>query len=388
VAYSGHPRCIDRQGGVTIQQGALVNKFAVAWFCFGLALAGMAQHEVAQARAYEKEGPPRELTSEQAARAADNYAKYCTLCHGANREGHVNDHAPSLRSRSLFESGVPHAILRPLSYGREGTAMGGYLDEVGGPLSLDEAWDLTYWLFWQSGAERVVLSEDPVAGDIERGAQVYQQYCADCHGAQGEGITAPALANPSALAHNKDEFIRYAIENGRDGTPMVAFSDTLSEPDIDNVTAFIRSRETDWSAGKPVLRSLPTPDQYVINPGAADPGFTLAEGKYVSSADLAAALAAGQRMVLLDTRVTSVWQRAHIEGSIPFPYYTDLGEKVASIPTDVQIVAYCSCPRAAAEYIIEQLAGLGYTKTAVLYEGIFGWMNMGYPVTRADPAIQ
>ena len=44
--------------------------------------------------------------------------------------------------------------MRSLSYGQEGAAMAGYFDEVGGPLILDEVWDLTYWLFWQSGAEQ------------------------------------------------------------------------------------------------------------------------------------------------------------------------------------------------------------------------------------------
>jgi cytochrome c553 len=108
-------------------------------------------------KVYEKQEPPRELTVEQAALASANYQKYCVLCHGENREGHKNDHAPSLRGKSLFESGVPHSILRPISYGRQGTAMGGYLDEMGGPMTLDEVWDLTYWLFWQSGAQRVKL---------------------------------------------------------------------------------------------------------------------------------------------------------------------------------------------------------------------------------------
>jgi len=98
-------------------------------------------------KVYEKQDPPRELTSQQAEVASANYQKYCSLCHGDNREGHKNDHAPSLRAKSLFESGVPHSILRPISYGRQGTAMGGYLDEMGGPMTLDEVWDLTYWLF-------------------------------------------------------------------------------------------------------------------------------------------------------------------------------------------------------------------------------------------------
>lgn len=328
--------------------------------------------------------PPRKLTAQQAKVAAANYQKYCALCHGEDRQGHVNDHAPSLRSRSLFESGVPHAILRPLSYGRQGTPMGGYLDEVGGPLSLSETWNLTYWLFEQSGVQRVALSTEPVHGDIEKGKALYQKECASCHGKDGEGVTAPALGNQSALAHNTDEFIRYAIENGRNDTPMAAYGDKLSAEEIDNITAFLRSQASGWEMQKPVLRKLPTPDEYIINPDGKNPNFKLTDNRYVSSKDLFSALEAKQRIVLLDTRVTSVWQTAHIQGSFPLPYYADFDEAVKTLPKDVQIVAYCSCPRAAADSVINKLRRRGYTRTAVLYEGIFGWMHQGYPVMRRD----
>lgn len=332
----------------------------------------------------EKPSPPRKLTPEQSKRAEANYQKYCSLCHGADRQGHVNDHAPSLRSKSLFESGIPHAVLRPMSYGRLGTAMGGYLDEIGGPMTLDETWDLTYWLFWQSGAERVAMTTDPVHGDTERGGILYQSECASCHGTQGEGVTAPALGNQSALAHNTDEFLHYAITNGRQDTPMIAYKDKLSADDINNITAFLRSRASGWTMGKPVLKELPSADEYIINKAGADPDFTLSENMYVSSADLLAALQSKKKMVLLDTRVTSVWQRAHIEGSFPLPYYADFDAVTSSLPKDVQIVAYCSCPRAAAVSVVKQLRARGYSRTAVLYEGIFGWMNLGYPVMRGD----
>ena len=88
-------------------------------------------------RVYEKQAPPRQLTEEQAVVASGNYQKYCSLCHGENREGYKNDHAPSLKSKQLFEAGIPHSVLRPLSYGRQGTAMAGYLEDVGGPMTLD-----------------------------------------------------------------------------------------------------------------------------------------------------------------------------------------------------------------------------------------------------------
>lgn len=328
--------------------------------------------------------PPRKLTTEQAKVASANYQKYCALCHGENREGHANDHAPSLKSKSLFESGVPHAILRPMSYGRKGTAMGGYLDEVGGPMTLDETWDLTYWLFEQAGVERLKLSTNPVLGDIKLGEKTYQKECSQCHGIQGEGVTAPALGNQSALAHNTDEFIRHAIINGRQNTPMVAFKDKLSSEEINSITAFLRSKALGWKEERTILKALPAPEEYVINKDGKDPNFTLKDGMYVSSKDLYDAMKNKKRMVLLDTRVTSVWQTAHLEGSIPFPYYADLDETVKGIPFDVQIVAYCSCPRAAADYTINKLRAKGYTRTAVLWEGIFGWMHLGLPVMRGD----
>lgn len=323
---------------------------------------------------------PRKLSAAETERAAANYQRYCSLCHGADRQGYVNDHAPSLRSKSLFRSGVPHEVLRPIQYGRDGTPMGGYLDEVGGPLTLDETWNLTYWLFWEADVDRVRITKNLVAGDVDRGAALYRENCATCHGENGEGITAPALGNPSALSHNSDEFIRYAIREGRDGTPMAAWKDTLSSDDIDNLTAFLRSRASGWEQSKVVLRDVPTPDQYVINKDGDDPDFDLQDGLYVSSEDLLTALEAKNRMVLLDTRVTSVWQRVHIEGAVPMPYYTDFDAIVEDLPKDVQIVAYCSCPRAAADDVVRRLRRRGFTRTATLYEGIFGWMNLGYPV--------
>jgi cytochrome c oxidase cbb3-type subunit 3/ubiquinol-cytochrome c reductase cytochrome c subunit len=285
-----------------------------------------------------------------------------------------------------MESGIAHQVLRPMQYGREGTAMGGYLDEVGGPMTLDETWDLTYWLFEQAGYDRLKFSTNPVHGDIKRGEVVYQKQCASCHGNKGEGITAPALMNQSALAHNTDEFIRYAIQEGRQDTPMQAFKNKLSKADIDNITVFLRSKSLGWTDEKPVLRALPEPKDYIINKNGEDPNFALKDGMYVMSKDLNEALSAKKRMVLLDTRVTSVWQTAHIEGAIPFPYYADLDETVAGIPKDVQIIAYCSCPRAAADHTINKLRARGYTRTAVLWEGIFGWMHLGYPVRRGDIA--
>lgn len=325
-----------------------------------------------------------ELTAEQVESAEANYQKYCALCHGPDRAGYANDHAPSLKSNSLFSSG-PDQVWVATSYGRPDTPMGGYLDEVGGPMSFAEIWELVLWLHQTSGAERIELSSEVVVGDATVGRAVYAQECAECHGETGEGGIGTALSNRAFLATASDQFIRYAIANGRDGTPMPGFRDRLSPEKIDAVTSFLRSRASGWTATVPVRRSPPAPEDYVLNPDGSEPELELKDDLYVSSADLKRALDSQSRIVILDARVTSQWRLAHIEGAVPLPYYNAIEHKhTADLPRDVQIVVYCACPRAASEKVVKALREYGFSKTAVLYEGVLGWLSLGFPVVRGD----
>jgi mono/diheme cytochrome c family protein len=298
------------------------------------------------------EMPPMGI-EEQAAAAAD-YQKYCALCHGADRKGYANDDAPSLGSESLMRSGYPTHILYAVAYGRRGTPMGGYFDEIGGPLNRNDLYRLIRWLKEQVGVDFIDLPLEPVNGDVELGREVYDMHCAVCHGDNGEGKIGPAIGNPAMLSLTTDSFLKYAIENGRDGTQMPSFSDTLTLDEINGVTAFLRSRSSGWTVEKPVLRE-----------------------------DLNRALEEKRRLVLLDTRVPSMWQMANIEGSVPVPYYFGNFDGVAEdLPTDgTWIVIYCECPRASAESVNFKLRERGFKNTAVLWEGIQGWVALGYPVS-------
>ena len=182
----------------------------------------------------------------------------------------------------------------------------------------------------------------------------------------------------------KDEFMRYASREGRDGTPMQAWKNLLSAGDIDNLTAFLRSKADGWEPVQTVLREYPTKEQYILNPDGEDPEFEVKDGMYVMSAELYKILQDGKRIMLMDTRVPSVWQRAHIKGAVPMPYYTDVDQVVSDLPKDVVIVAYCSCPRAASDHLVNQLRERGFDNAYTLYEGVFGWMNLGYPVMRGE----
>jgi mono/diheme cytochrome c family protein/rhodanese-related sulfurtransferase len=81
-----------------------------------------------------------------------------------------------------------------------------------------------------------------------RGAQLYAQMCAVCHGPRGAGYKAdqaPAITHASFLASVSDDFLRQAINNGRSGTTMSAWSilrgGPLSRADVDAIIAYLRT---------------------------------------------------------------------------------------------------------------------------------------------------
>lgn len=337
--------------------------------------------------AHAQSGPPT-LTPEAGVAAADSYQRYCALCHGEQREGHVNDHAPSLKSPSLISSAFPMILGESIAYGRIGTPMGAYLDEVGGPMTRREIMDMTLWLRQVADVAPVEIGFEIIAGDATAGEATYQAHCAECHGREGEGGTGTALGNATMLALTPDAFLRHAIVYGREDTPMPSFAETLTDEDIDNVTTFLRSRSTGWAVSDRELRTPPALNDAVIHPEGDAPKFELRDGRYVMAAELDREMKAKRRMVLLDTRVTSMWQLAHLEGSVPLPYYADRNAVVGSLPRDgTWIVAYCECPRAAADSVVRWLREDGFENTAVLYEGIQGWVALGYPVTAGDASV-
>jgi mono/diheme cytochrome c family protein/rhodanese-related sulfurtransferase/4-hydroxyphenylpyruvate dioxygenase-like putative hemolysin len=315
--------------------------------------------------------------------AGELYTKYCALCHGDDRQGYVADNAPSLRSKSLLATSKKNNFMRyTIQYGRANTAMGGYLNTQGGPMEYIEVELLLEYLYQLAEVEEAIdVSREPVVGDIALGASLYQETCAVCHGANGEGVTAPALGNPMLLATATDHFLRYAIAEGRDGTPMIAFKDSLSSEEIDGLTAFLRSRASGWDVPESDSVKVPTPEEYVLNPDGKDPVFELREGKYVSSEQVNRALEKGEKMIILDARSEVAWRQMHIPGAIPVPYYEEPENFIDDIPNDgTQIVIYCACPHAASGRVQSTLKRHGFKNTAIIDEGILVWAQMGFPV--------
>lgn len=153
--------------------------------------------------------------------------------------------------------------------------MAPYEKSQGGPLDEDDIELILQWLYELSGVKKPIeMSIKPITGNVALGKRLYAKKCASCHGTKGEGVRAPALANPMLLATASDAFLRYTISEGRDSTPMPSFKDSLSKVEINALTAYIGSRASGWNAPEAVTVTEPLPENYVLNPRNKSPAFT------------------------------------------------------------------------------------------------------------------
>ncbi len=206
---------------------------------------------------------------EQLELGARLYAENCAVCHGPNGEGRVGAELsrdwpsirPDLRVKTVIEEGVP------------GSPMLAWSQMNGGPLTGEEIEALTlYILSWETGGlpdlaptptftPRPPITPIPdIEGDPNRGAVLYAENCAVCHGPDGEGRVGVTLGQDWP-AIRPDLRIKTAIERGVPGSPMPAWSQAnggpLADEDIDDIVAFILS----LPASTQFLELTPTPAQ-------------------------------------------------------------------------------------------------------------------------------
>ncbi|HEY8517306.1 MAG TPA: c-type cytochrome [Candidatus Binatia bacterium] len=324
--------------------------------------------------------PAHGQDADAVAAGAALYAKYCALCHGADATGYAADNAPSLVSPQFLSAADDRFLAGSIALGRPGTAMAAYGAELGGPLQPSETAQIVAFLR-AKGPAPIQLATPP-EGSAKRGAPLYAANCASCHGDRRTHGTAPHLANATFLALATDAYLYDAIARGRDGTQMKGYAGELDEQQIADLVAYLRSWADDRAAIQAATASVPPPaGPIVVNPDGPPAEFTPREGRFVPVDDVKRALDEGRRMVIIDARATSDWQREHITGAISVPYYALTG--LDRVPNDgTWVIAYCACPHHASGVVVDELRRRGYPHAAVLDEGIRVWVERGYPVTR------
>lgn len=184
------------------------------------------------------------------------YGRNCASCHGQHGNGGIG--VPL--ALPSFQAVISDDYLRKtIVLGRPGRVMPGFASLS--PAEVDAI--VGHIRSWNKGPT-ARYSSRPVKGDPAHGKQLFGQYCATCHGANGEGakgtgvtfsrprdlpIMAPALNNAGFLGAASDAMIKATLMKGRNGTPMVSFlSQGLSEKDINDIVSHVRSFEAQAAA--------------------------------------------------------------------------------------------------------------------------------------------
>jgi cytochrome c oxidase cbb3-type subunit 3/ubiquinol-cytochrome c reductase cytochrome c subunit len=125
-------------------------------------------------------------------------------------------------------------------------------------------------------------SETIAPSQISEFSTLYEQNCAGCHGAQGRGGAAIALADPAYLAIADERAVRDVIAKGAHGTSMPAFAQSaggmLTDKQIDVIASEMFSR---W-ARKGILDGSNPPPYAAKTTGNAAHG-ELVYGAYCAS---------------------------------------------------------------------------------------------------------
>lgn len=117
-------------------------------------------------------------------------------------------------------------------------------------------------IFFISALTVSLTSAAAFAGDAKKGEELYQTNCSACHGDKGQGRGGPMgwftggggevtalignqLSNQTMLSMASDEFLKTAILEGRPDRPMIAWKGTLTDSDVADVIAFMRTWQTE-----------------------------------------------------------------------------------------------------------------------------------------------
>lgn len=179
------------------------------------------------------------------------FSQNCAVCHGERGTGGIG---VPLALASFQATISDDYVRKTIRLGRPGRVMPAFTQ-----LSDEEVSAVVkYVRAWNKGPA-ITYADKPVKGDPARGKTLFAHNCASCHGAEGEGgkgtgvtfsrprdasIMAPALHNPGFLASATDEMIKATLVKGRQGTPMISFTQAgLTETDINDIVSFVRSFE-------------------------------------------------------------------------------------------------------------------------------------------------
>ncbi len=191
------------------------------------------------------------------------FEQNCQGCHGM---GSVVAASMPLDNPTFLAILPREELLRLISEGIPSKAMPGFSAAAGGPLTKDQIKILVDNIVSKKPAPTGNLLPTyaaTVPGDATRGATIFANACASCHGADGNGgDKAGSVINPAYLDLVSDQYLRSIVIAGRPDLGCPDFANripgqAMTEADIADVTAWLITHRRD-DYGQPIVPTAPT----------------------------------------------------------------------------------------------------------------------------------
>lgn len=174
------------------------------------------------------------------------YAQNCTICHGEFGEGGPNparsgDIIAPISTTEYLNTRDDTTLRAILAQGQPNFGMAPFGAPFGGPLDDDEIDAIVMYLrSWEANPPVELPPE--VAGSALQisGKEIYNGFCSQCHGAEGEGLLGPSLRDSDFQTGNTDQDIFDSINIGHPATTMIAWGEILTSQQIRQLVEYIR----------------------------------------------------------------------------------------------------------------------------------------------------
>ncbi|MFN8471674.1 MAG: c-type cytochrome [Anaerolineae bacterium] len=156
-----------------------------------------------------------------AGRGAALYGPNCASCHGDSGRGDtalaraLSPRPANFHDVEFMRSRTPLSLYHSITKGVLGSGMLAF----DGKLTEQERWDVLFYVWSLHTSDE----------DLAKGRSLYEQNCASCHGASGQGATASSLTDPATMLARTGRSLAASL-NGLPADPQHHF-DTLSDAD-------------------------------------------------------------------------------------------------------------------------------------------------------------
>jgi mono/diheme cytochrome c family protein len=178
------------------------------------------------------------------------FADNCSACHGQFGQGGPNpgragETIPPISSAEFLGTRDDATLHDIVSQGQPDLGMNPFGSAYGGPLTDDQVSSLVSFIRgWQANPPQVAPAVAPTptpAQPILTADQIFKSVCAQCHGANGEGGSGPALNTPEFQTKFDDQALAKLISDGVPSTQMIGVGGVFSQDQIKQLVSLVRS---------------------------------------------------------------------------------------------------------------------------------------------------